>query len=696
MKQAELHGTPIGEPILSRRLRSFWFPIFAALTLIGSFVPISPEMPRAGLDPSWMMSMNQAVAQHMRIGHDIVFTFGPYAALYSLYYHPALDYLMLLTGFLFAASYLAAVLYVADEKRPAAAWILMVFLGWFMQSRDALLFSYPLLLAVCAVKFCAEKREIEGPDARQLLLATALCVPLGLLPLIKGNMIALCGVMLFFSAGYLLYQRQRRLAVVSLITPLAAVLSFWALAGQPLSGLADYARSSAQMLSGYTEAMAVRIEFHGVLGYLPDVEIAAYLVAAGAVLWNLMRGKVFRSAVKVYLGLCFSFFLFVGFKSGFVRHDGHAELATNCLMFAALFIGLVRWDRRTKATTLLCALLFVGITLRYNPSVIRLAKAKIPYHRAPSAVPGKGLPHAEESVAKSESFSHFVREGLSGVYGRLVNGPRMRLFHGGGLEKEYRESLAEIRSEYQFPELPGTFDIYPTEQAYILASDDAWDPRPVFQSYAAWEPKLESLNEQHLRTWTAPDHVLIQIAPNDEHMPSLEDGASWAAFLDNYTITGTDWRFARLYRKKVVQPLSKWRVLQDGTQTIGNSVVVPRAEGPLFAKVDLEPTFLGKLTATVFKPTQVRILLNLSDGTKRDYRVLPKMMKAGFLLSPLVEDTEHFAQFIRGKGRPASGPVVQEMVITPYHPGWRMWKDQYTLKLQEYRGPDMTDGSSAR
>jgi hypothetical protein len=30
-----------------------WFPLFAAITVIGLIVPLSPEVPRAGLDPSW-------------------------------------------------------------------------------------------------------------------------------------------------------------------------------------------------------------------------------------------------------------------------------------------------------------------------------------------------------------------------------------------------------------------------------------------------------------------------------------------------------------------------------------------------------------------------------------------------------------------------------------------------------------------
>jgi hypothetical protein len=114
--------------------------------------------------------------------------------------------------------------------------------------------------------------------------------------------------------------------------------------------------------------------------------------------------------------------------------------------------------------------------------------------------------------------------------------------------------------------------------------------------------------------------------------------------------------------------------------------VLPEAGRPIFAAIDLEPTLFGKLMETVFKPTQVRILLKLSDGTRRDYRMLPNMMKTGFFLSPLVEDTQGFAQFVGGEERSLSGAVVKEMTIVSYHPGWMIWKDHYTLTLKEYHG----------
>jgi hypothetical protein len=135
-----------------------------------------------------------------------------------------------------------------------------------------------------------------------------------------------------------------------------------------------------------------------------------------------------------------------------------------------------------------------------------------------------------------------------------------------------------------------------------------------------------------------------------------------------------------------VQYHSDLSILQEGVYKTGESVVLPETGRPIFAEIDMEPTLFGRLMKTVFKPTQVRILLKLSDGTRRDYRMLPSMMKTGFFLSPLVEDTQGFAQFVGGDERSLSGAVVKEMTIVPYHPGWMIWKDHYTLMLKEYHG----------
>lgn len=65
--------------VLRTIISPFLVAIALTLTLI-VFVPFGPAMPQPDLDSSWEYAMNAVVAKHMVIGKDIIFTFGPLAA----------------------------------------------------------------------------------------------------------------------------------------------------------------------------------------------------------------------------------------------------------------------------------------------------------------------------------------------------------------------------------------------------------------------------------------------------------------------------------------------------------------------------------------------------------------------------------------------------------------------------------------
>ena len=70
-----------------------------------SGILLDPAMPALELGASWAYSFNQAVAQRMTFGHDIIFTFGPYASVYTYAYHPATVWRMLLGSLLLDVCY---------------------------------------------------------------------------------------------------------------------------------------------------------------------------------------------------------------------------------------------------------------------------------------------------------------------------------------------------------------------------------------------------------------------------------------------------------------------------------------------------------------------------------------------------------------------------------------------------------------
>src|SRR5262245_31502728 len=90
--------------------------IVAAVTILASFVPLTPVMPDLGLDPSWRFGINQAVAQGLVFGRDIVFTYGPYGSIYTKAYHPATDWMMMSGTLLLGACYAFLVVLLARRS----------------------------------------------------------------------------------------------------------------------------------------------------------------------------------------------------------------------------------------------------------------------------------------------------------------------------------------------------------------------------------------------------------------------------------------------------------------------------------------------------------------------------------------------------------------------------------------------------
>jgi hypothetical protein len=253
-----------------------------------------------------------------------------------------------------------------------------------------------------------------------------------------------------------------------------------------------------------------------------------------------------------------------------------------------------------------------------------------------------------------------------------------------GLAVQFARAKADIRSEYVLPALNGTADFYEYDQSVLLASNNDWSPRPIIQSYSAYTPELLSLNEQHLRGGDAPDWVLFHLETIDGRLPSLDDGLSWPALLDNYSFTSYNGQFVLMHKKPVVQGSSNYEAVFEKTCKIGAMVTLPDADGLLFAEIDLKPTLAGRLLIALFNPPQLRIAVGLRNGTSRSYRVVPNMMTTGFLVSPLVSNTSEFASLAAGSTLLSNDRTVKSVTIAPSYGGSVFWSNAYTLTLKRY------------
>jgi hypothetical protein len=621
--------------------------LMSLIIVIVAFVPFSPGMPSAGLDPSWIFAMNQAVSQGLAFGKDIVFTFGPYASLYSKTYHPSTDFMMVSGGLYLALSYWACFVFLM--KGVHRIWVLAfcVILAVFLFTTDTLFFSAALLVGLVSFKIGSSLEGAVFTKAKLTILYVGfLFAPLGLLPLIKGSMFVLSGVVIAFSTVFFVVLNRRLLAAICIFSPSVSMLVFWIAAGQSVTALPSYLAKLIPIISGYTEAMATEGKI---------IEVLVYLMTLAFILLAILTQKQLTNSSKIFLLSIYSAFLFVAFKAGFVRHDGHAVISGASILVAALLLPFVI-KARVVFPVILCS---IATCYYINIHYMDLT--------------------AENSVS---AFKRNYSSAWQGIENRIQN--------RNGLKDEFDVTVKSLRELVDFPILQGTTDIYSYNQTNLLASSNSWSPRPTFQSFAAYKPVLAENNKSHLLGKRAPDNIMFKVETIDGRLPSLDDGASWPVLIHNYEPVRMLRDYLQLRKKEIPSTNLETHTMIREQHSFGESVLLPQSSRPVFAQIEIKPTVFGRLANAIYKSSALLITLELKNGGKKQAKIISGMVKSGFLISPLIENTAEFG-LLYGKLEYLDSRLVKSMVITSSNEKTWQWKHDYTVTFSQIDIPTPMD-----
>jgi hypothetical protein len=271
--------------------------------------------------------------------------------------------------------------------------------------------------------------------------------------------------------------------------------------------------------------------------------------------------------------------------------------------------------------------------------------------------------------------------GSKALFVSAIEGVKSRLNYPLNLNTEFNLANQRIRTEIVFPKLEGTVDTYPFDQARLIAAGFEWNPRPVFQSYAAYNADLMRLNQQHLLKKNAPENLIFKVATIDERLPSLDDGLSWPTILENYRFDRAVNDFLILKKKRASNIVPEEIILEKKDYLMGEWVAMPSTANYVFTDITITPSFLGRMINIFYKTSEIRISLRLKDGTTRYYRLIPAMAKAGFLLSPLVENSQDFHFAMEG-GAALAEKKVDSFSIGPVDKKWE-WEKSYQITFKE-------------
>ena len=630
-------------PALRDAAAAIGLAVWMAVTV---FRPFITAVPQVGLDASWIAALGEAADRHLRWGVDVAFPYGPASTLVTHYGNAAYLSLtlplVLMTCLLFGAC--AVMLVPADDdglsSGPGTTLAMVAALGLVASSAADFIDSVVLVLPLLPVLL------VLGPArARRgaTWLAIAMAAVIGAVGMAKiGFPVAALPPFLVADAALLLGRRPPILTVPFLAGFFAGDLAY----GQSLADLPAFLRLQAQVVAGYSDAMA----FRGSNG-----EILAFAFSAGLLLaLAVAAGRAAPGRSRLALPLATALTVIMLLKAGFVRQDLHTTIAWSGLALVGVLLAwtvLHTWRRDAAWAVLACATVG-GIVL------------------SSSADPGA-------------SRTTRVTRALAVEWDRLVSEPTGQLTAAWSLLRHPWASAAalddakaqrwqELRELFPLPHLDGSIDVIPSIQSRVLASGLDYRPRPSFQEYATYTPELLAANRVFIQGPRAPDRIIFGQEPGygsltiDHRYPNFAEGALWPDLMRLYSPECSFESFLVLRRRAVPSAL---RLGDLRHATAGFDEAVPVSTAPFasatFAKIAVRYTLLGRIAALLFRPVPLRITVTFADGQQQSYRFIPGIGAAGFVVSPMVDDAAAFLRLAQGQEPPVARRVAAFEIHAP-------------------------------
>jgi hypothetical protein len=478
--------------------------------------------------------------------------------------------------------------------------------------------------------------------------------------LTKFNIGVIGSAVAFYFVAFLLWRHRSTLplvlkpAGVALLVWLFTLIGLYWILDETPRGLAAFLRNSAEIATGYSEAMAWA-------GPLWEAVLALTGLLVLLICIPLAAGEIRRTVWGIPPLIVISFLCF---KSAMVRQDTHSHPFPFQIAAAALLIVALASTPRSRIAVAVFAL----------------------------ACFDWGV------ISETEMWPQF----LARYVGRLTGQAAFVSLEGfldwrttvSALETLTQQALVPDQLPPGFlPYVKGKRVIaYPSEIAMIRANHLQWQPLPVFQAYSAYTPALELLNAQKLEDASGPEAILLAWDSIDGRHPFYETPRSWRALLNWYDLQLTSPDLFLLRRRSTPRfgaPVSLGeRVLAHWDQRIALPPVAD--DEALVMDADVEENVRGIVKRTLLRSPAVNVHATLRSGITITGRVVRPNLKDGVFASYYPRRLSDLASMLSGGGAFSSDRVVSISFSTQapaeFDPTIRIqWS---RIKLRQPAGPD--------
>lgn len=579
-----------------------WLAGLSALVVLS--LPVwHPRLPGADIDSSWLATLNLFASSGLQFGRELVFTYGPLGYLQTPFFHPA-TYSRQIAFYLLVAGALAVafgdVLPRRGEPARKAALASLFLVAFFLRTPDG-----HLLLVAAAFALRRSRLRPTGISPADLVFLTCLSAAS------LGKLIHLVAAVAVVTYAALV---ERARGGRPWRTPAIFLLMFgaWLLAArQSPGGLPAYLATSLEVVRGYGDVM----------------------------------GEAPGSATLVMAAACLAGVVFLAWLVGASRQGERLLLAATLATLVGLVfkLGLVRLYRTRVATELLLGIVVLaGLYLGWSADAAE--KGRVALGAAGVALAAHLLVVALIPGIDLDRYLGLEVRRVANAAGRIADGSALPPY--GGLRAARRIADEEVRRSEPMPEPTGAVDVFGTRQGAALAHGLDLRPRPVFQSHKAYTPRLAELNASFYRSDRAPDHVLARVESLLGFHPTSLDGPALLELARCYEPQARAGEFLLLHRAECAG--LERRLVLETRLGLGERLDLRalKRERILWAEIDVRRSPLGMIIALLWAPGGLRIELGPRGEPSRSFRLAPGSGRAGFLLSPVVLDTDDLEGFI--------------------------------------------------
>lgn len=610
-------------PILNKS--SFFSLLYTLLIFIYIFPPmfVLAWDPEAGLDNSWRIALSLAKQAQFTWGKDIIFTYGPL----GIWFHRLTIFSSewgIVVSDLFIYTTICLMIFHSTRHFTKIYHFIIHFILWVFIQEMTGEWEHFWFFFTCIYWGAVSLNQTN--NRRVIILYSIFLAIINYF--IKANY-GIIGIL--FSVVLICYLTfTKRLKVTEFISFILIIVVFTIAFAQLLhTDIIDYTLSNLYIISGYNESMAVLPLFKW------KIVISIYIVGGLMCLCTVVYGITLISNYKQvdYHKLDNLFLLgtslglaFVLTKYSLVRaDDGHITSFVK-LISLPLFL-VIYFIKQYKIRFIYIGLIllnFASYLLFYQETFGRIS-----YY------------YPFSFVGRLHVLKNYVKEAIDGHH--FTNKPN--------LPSEIREMIGKQ-----------TVDVVPTEISLVYFNQLNYNPRPVIQSYQAYNEYLDLKNRAKYLSNNRPDWIIYQVGTLDNKYAWGEETQTLLAMIQGYHLE-KEWK-NYLFLKKNTQ-IKKITLVKRVKQEAYTNSIIPidttqNKQLLHLIKIDTKLNLYGKFLKIIFQAPELSLTMYAQNSSYSN-RAIPIHLSKGILINTRVDNNQDAKSYFTTHG--IHGKMVDHLQV---------------------------------